>query len=325
MAVESQIAADHLVYADLAQLVAIQHQGAHFNFLPRQPLHSILAGRHGSRLRGRGLDFEELRHYRPGDDIRTLDWKVTNRTKKTHVRVYSEERERSVLLLVDQRMAMFFGSRVKMKSVVAAEMAALVAWRTLAVGDRVGALVFNDSEIKHIKPQRSRNTVMQILHHTVTMNHALSAGQGGAQNDEQLNSALHEAERLCGHDCLIVLISDMSGWSQQTIKRMKRLTVHNDLIVPLIFDPLEKELPDHHQLLVSDGALQIQVDARPSQLKQKFTEGFVNTVEYLQGELAKYQVPVIPIDTVQPVQHQVRKALGETVTKPSQAMNGAGK
>lgn len=305
---------DHLVYADLPKLIAMQHLAAGFSFLPKQAVHSILAGRHSSRLRGRGLNFEELRHYRAGDDIRTLDWKVTNRTKKPHVRVYTEERERSVLLLVDQRIAMFFGSKVKMKSVVAAEMAALSAWRTLAVGDRIGALVFNDHEIKQVKPQRSRNTAMQILHHTVAMNHTLStgqgAGQGSGQNDEQLNRVLKEAERLCAHDCLIVVISDMSGWNQDTIKSIKRLTMHNDLIVPLVFDPLEKELPDHQSLVVSNGDVQIEVDARKLQLKQRFAEGFVSTVDYLQEALRKYHVPVIPIDTVLPVQDQVRKALG---------------
>lgn len=302
---------DHRVYVDFQQLVAMQHLAAGFSFLPKQAMQSILAGRHASKLRGRGLNFEELRHYRSGDDIRTLDWKVTNRTKKPHVRVYTEERERSVLLLVDQRVSMFFGSQVKMKSVVAAEMAALSIWRTLAVGDRVGALVFNDSGIKEIKPQRSRKTALQILHQVTTMNHALNARQSTETNIDQLNLALQEAERLCGHDYLIVVVSDMNGWNSETIKRIKRLTVHNDLIVPLIFDHLEKELPDHQQLVVSDGDVQIEVDARKHKLKQRFAEGFVSSVDFLQSELSKYGVPVMPIDTAAPVQDQVRLALGQ--------------
>jgi len=306
---------DHRIYADLPQLIALQYQASGFSFLPKQPVHSILAGRHGSRLRGRGLNFEELRHYRPGDDIRTLDWKVTNRTKKPHVRVYTEERERSILLLVDQRVSMFFGSEVKMKSIVAAEMTALAAWRTLSVGDRVGALVFNDSDIKQIKPQRSRNAAMQILHHTVEMNHSLRAGQDTLKkneqlNNQQLNKTLQAAERLCGHDMLVVVISDMSGWNSETIKRIKRLTVHNDLIVALVFDRLEKELPDQQQLVVSDGLVQIEVNAKKSQLKQQFSEGFTSDVDFLQSELRKYAVPVIPINTVEPVPDQVRKGLG---------------
>src|SRR5262249_54987614 len=132
------------VYASVEQLVALKSRARGFSFLPRQPVHSLLAGRHASRLRGRGLNFDEIRRYQPGDDIRQIDWKVTARTRKTHSRVYTEERERTTLLLVDQRLSMFFGSVRSMKSVTAAEAAALAAWRVLSQQDRVGAVVFND-------------------------------------------------------------------------------------------------------------------------------------------------------------------------------------
>ncbi|MGI9285256.1 MAG: DUF58 domain-containing protein [Pseudomonadales bacterium] len=308
--------ADSRIYADLKQLIALQNQTSGFSFLPTQPVHSVLAGRHASRLRGRGLNFEELRHYRVGDDIRSMDWKVTNRTRKPHVRVYTEERERPLLLLVDQRQTMFFGSEEKMKSVVATEVAALIAWRMLAAGDCVGALVFNDSSVAEIKPQRSRNTVMQILQHSVHMNHALVAGKvndnGHSTASNQLNRVLGLAQRVCVHDHLIVVISDLSGWNELSVKRIKSLSRHNDLITTLIYDPLEKELPDSQQLVVSDGELQIEVDVRKRDLKNQFTEHFVSSVEFLQRELKKYDVPVIPTNTVVPVQDQFRKSMGES-------------
>ena len=109
-------------------------------------MHSLLTGRHASRLRGRGLDFEEVRAYLPGDDVRTIDWRVTARTGVPHTRVYTEERDRPALLVVDQRLAMFFGTRLNLKSVTAAEAAALAAWRVFLSGDRVGAVVFDDPE-----------------------------------------------------------------------------------------------------------------------------------------------------------------------------------
>ena len=105
---------ENLVYANLDELVRLQFKASGFSYLPRQPVHSVLSGRHASRLRGRGLNFEELRNYQPGDDIRTIDWKVTARTRQAHVRVYTEEKDRPVWLLVDQRLPMFFGSRRKM-------------------------------------------------------------------------------------------------------------------------------------------------------------------------------------------------------------------
>ena len=301
---------DGVCYAGLKQLVALQHPVSGFSFLPKQPVNSILSGRHGSRLRGRGLNFEELRHYRPGDDIRTLDWKVTNRTGKPHVRVYSEEKERPVLILVDQRINMFFGSQVKMKSVLAAELAALSAWRVLSVGDRVGALIFNDTEIKEIRPQRSRNNVMQILHNLVAFNHQLDATASQVQNEGQLNKALAEVERISGHDYLIVLASDMSGWNDETLLRIKRLRQHNDVITSLIFDPLEETLPKAQQLILSDGNQQIQVDGGKASVGREFQTIFSNHVGYLKKIMAKYDIPVIPLTTNEPVLEQVRKALG---------------
>jgi len=301
---------DGACYTSLKQLVTLQQSISGFSFLPKQPVNSILSGRHGSRLRGRGLNFEELRHYRSGDDIRTLDWKVTNRTGKPHVRVYSEEKERPVLVVVDQRINMFFGSQVKMKSVLAAEMAALSAWRVLSVGDRVGALVFNDNEIKEVRPQRSRNNVMQILHHLVTFNHQLDAGKDQQQNDRQLNNALAEVERISGHDYLIIIISDMSGWDDETLKRIKRLRQHNDVIASLVYDPLEQTLPKEQQLVLSDGSLQIQVNADNPSLHQEFQQVFTNQVSDIKKIMAKYNIPVIPVTTNEPALDQVRQALG---------------
>src|SRR5262245_18097088 len=151
------------VYTDLDALVRLQFQARGFSFLPHQPVHSLLAGRHASRLRGRGLNFEEIRRYLPGDDICTMVCHITARPRQPHIRVYTEERDRPVLLVVDQRLPMFFGSQRVMKSVVAAEAAALAAWRALAGGDRVGALVFDDQDIVEITPQRSRRRLMGIL------------------------------------------------------------------------------------------------------------------------------------------------------------------
>lgn len=305
---------DHNIYANLKQLIALQHQASGYSFLPRQPVHSVLSGRHASKLRGRGLNFEELRHYRIGDDIRTMDWKVSNRTGKPHVRVYTEERERPVLLLIDQRISLFFGSRVKMKSVIAAELAALAAWKVIASGDRVGALVFNDMRIVEIRPRRSRKTVTRILDQTVEFNHALRADYPFEANDAQLNTALRAAERLSGHDSLIVVISDMHGGDKETLKRIKRLGRHNDVMVALVYDELEKTLPTHSRLVLSDGEMQIEVDAAKAGLGDRFTQHFSDQVQQLQTELLKHGIPVMPINTEEEVIAQIRKAIGERLS-----------
>src|SRR4249919_1299869 len=166
------------VYVDLEHLITLEQRGKRVSLLPRQPVHSLLSGRYASRMRGRGLNFEEIRDYRPGDDVRSIDWKVTARLQKPHVRVFNEERDRQALLVVDQRLAMFFGSRLAMKSVTAAQAAAIGAWRVLGVGDRVGAIVFNDRGLVEFRARRSRSTVLQILSAIVAKNRALGVGRG---------------------------------------------------------------------------------------------------------------------------------------------------
>jgi len=302
---------DSNIYSTLKSLTALQYQASGFSFLPKQPVHSVLSGRHSSRLRGRGLNFEELRHYQTGDDIRTMDWKVTNRTKKPHVRVFTEEKERPVMLLVDQRINMFFGSEVKMKSVVAAELAALSAWRVLSVGDRIGSIVFNDNEIVETRPQRSRTAVMRILHNLLQLNRELGISYPYLPEEPQLNKVLKRAQQSCKHDHLVIIVSDMSGWNAETVKRIKQLGQHNDVLAALIFDPLEKHLPETDKLVMSDGNMQLQVDVTKSNLKSRFHSAFESSVDTLQAELNKHGIPVLPIDTVEGVAEQVRQVIGD--------------
>src|SRR5262245_42230420 len=188
-------------------LLRLRHRAKGFSFLPRQPVHSLLTGRHTSRLRGRGLDFEELRHYFEGDDTRTIDWQATARRGSPHVRVYTEERDRSVLLLVDQRLSMFFGSRRAMKSVVAAEAAALAAFRVTSLGDRVGAIVFSEEGVVEIRPEARQAGVRRILGEVVRQNQLLTASSERRPDPGLLNEALRRASRLAHHDWLVCLIS----------------------------------------------------------------------------------------------------------------------
>src|SRR5580704_13262901 len=188
------------VYATVADLAAMKHAARDFSFLPRQPVHSLLSGRHGSHVRGRGLAFEEMRQYLPGDDIRTMDWRVTARTGKPYIRIYSEEKDRPAIIIVDQRINMFFGSVRSTKSVAAAEVAALGAWRVLGEGDRVGGFVFNDTHIDELRPHRSRAAVMRLAE-TVTMrNRELRADTTEGRAPGQLNAVLDVAANIATHD-----------------------------------------------------------------------------------------------------------------------------
>jgi len=297
------------VYADLDDLIRIQFSSRDFSFQPRQPVSSVLSGRYGSRLRGRGLDFSELRRYLPGDDIRTMDWKVTARTRSPHVRVYTEEKDRAVLLLVDQRQNMFFGTRDRLKSVTAAELAALAAWRALAVGDRIGAIVFNDTEVKEFRPKRSRQSVMQILGEIVRQNHALAADSAVTPNPGQFNLVLEKAHLIAPHDVLIITISDGFGTDAATERLTAGLLEHNDLLALLVHDPIRLD-PTGPRLTVSDGNLQMDLDLSDRKVSDAIAEDYRSDQEQMKHYLRRLSAPLLMISNQGDVVDQVRRLLG---------------
>lgn len=300
-------AGDPGVYVDLRELIALQHRARGFSFLPHQPLQSLLAGRHASRMRGRGLDFDEIRPYLAGDDIRSIDWNVTARTGKTHTRVFTEERDRPALLLVDQRIAMFWGTKHAMKSVIAAEAAALAAWRVIDQGDRVGALVFDDEDIVEIRPQRSRDTVMQILRTIVDKNHALRTGDGTKSNPAMLGRVLQAAARLAHHDALVAIISDFDGADDAAAKVVQRLNHTGDVLCALVHDPSALALPEDGRVVVSDGDLQVEVEGQASRRLAAFSKGRIERVLDWQRRPG---VPVLALSTAEPAAGQLRRMLG---------------
>lgn len=299
---------DPRVAVSLKQLRSLEFAARGFSFLPRQPVNSILAGKRRSRLRGRGLNFEELRHYHPGDDIRSLDWKVTNRTGKPHLRVYTEERERTVLLMVDQRANMFFGSKRAMKSVVAAEVAALAAWRVLASGDRIGGIVLGDERCHSIPARRSRDSVLGLLRQIERCNNALQPGR--PPRGRQLATALDLAARSLPNSALVIYIGDGFGWDERTEKLVKRIALHNDFVSIGIFDPAERELPELDQYVVSDGELQLAVAGNRNRLRERYREQYRQEQGLMRDALRRYGVAVIPINTIDPPLRQLLRALG---------------
>ena len=301
---------DPRIHADFAALVRLQVEARGFSLNPDQPLRSALHGRHASRLRGRGLDFEELREYVVGDDIRNVDWRASARTGSTHVRIYSEERDRPVWILVSQRQSMYFGSRDRLKSVAAAEVAALLAWRVLIAGDRVGAMIFDDDEIETFRPQRSREQVLRILRSIVQKNHALATAKRTSPHPGILNEALERLIPLAPHDALICLIGDGSDADATTQRLVTRLAAQNDLVFAAVFDPLEAELPAAGRLTASDGERWVEFDSASEKGRRNFAERHLARFDWIRDVALARAIPLLSIDTLGPVAPQIRRELG---------------
>ena len=298
-------------YAELDSLIALQFKAGGFTLRHNQPVHSLLFGRRASHVRGRGLDFEELRSYVAGDDVRSIDWRVTARTQKPYVRVYSEERDRPTMLVVDQRINMFFGSRVSMKSVIAAEFAALAAWRVFHQGDRTGAFIFNDDATEEIRMRRSRATVLRILDRIAYQNHLLRADAPSQPKPNRLNEVLASVARICRHDALILIASDFDGADQSTRDLLLHMSRSNDVICCLTYDPLAVKLPPAEQLVVSNGELQVELQLGQEKIRKSIIDASDKRIRSILSWQHELGIPVLPISTAEGVPQQVRHLLGQ--------------
>lgn len=278
--------------------------------LPQHPVYSLLAGRHASKLRGRGLDFEEVRVYVAGDDVRNIDWRVTARTGITHSKVFNEEKERPAFLIVDQTAIMFFGSQLMMKSVTAAHIAALNAFYILKRGDRVGGIVFNEAEHQFISPKRSKAHVQFLLQCIAGMNGQLPARTQVQANTAFLNDILKRARSYVTHDFVVTVISDFTRINDETKQQLRNISFHNDVMLIHVSDPLEAALPEG-KLVLGDGRYQVLWQNNRRRDGEKYQQDYQETIARLKEEFRNYRIPVSTFSTASRVEEQVMKYCGK--------------
>jgi uncharacterized protein (DUF58 family) len=289
-------------YTELSDLIGLRFAAQQLPLHADRQARAAMVGNRSTRIRGRGIEFEEVRQYQAGDDIRTIDWRVTARSGKPHTKMFREERERPTLLCVDQRQNMFFGSRTAFKSVVAAHIAALIGWATLEHGDRVGGLVFNDESHCDIRARRHRQTVLQLLNQVHQFNRALPAAAN--TTPKPFEAALKELQRIAKPGYQIVLVSDFHGWddsngegSSQCLKRIAQLSQHCEIVAIGIHDPLEAELPPPGRYGVSDGNEQMLLDTYPARLREHYRSAFADRRQSLKQHLNRHGIAFLDIAT----------------------------
>ncbi|MEO0651766.1 MAG: DUF58 domain-containing protein [Planctomycetota bacterium] len=257
-----------------------------------------------------------MRGYRPGDDVRAMDWRATARLRKPQVRVYTEERDRPGLLVIDQCQSMFFGSRRRMKSVVAAEAAAVAAWRILSQDDRVGALVFNDSERVLLRPQRSPRAVGHLMREVVRYNRRLSVDPAQPDGPAALAAALEHAARAAHHDHLVCIVSDFTKLDAASERLLTRLAAHNDVLAIAVTDPIGRLLPRAGRLTFASHAGRVEVDASAARVRDRFRDRFDEAERAVRRVLRRLDVPLLHLTPQAPVLDQLRQQLGELVRGP---------
>ena len=234
---------------------------------------STRGGRSGARLsrfRGRGMEYSESRIYLPGDDIRSIDWRVTARTGRTHTKLFHEERDRPILFVVDLGGHMRFGTRQAFKSVVVAEAASLLAWAAAQGGDRVGGIVLRG---EHAAESRIRGGQRGAL--------ALIRALAGVENETEasviggdIEDALARAHRVVRPGSLVVAISDFSRLRDSTDRHLARLREHNDLLCVWVYDTLEAVPPPPARYPIGDGRRTATLDTRSGEVVRAVARRF---------------------------------------------------
>ena len=293
------------------QLIALQQQARKLDLNRQTYATASTTGMHRSRFRGRGMDYQESRIYQAGDDIRNMDWRVTARSGKPHTKLYQEERERPVVFLVDFNASMFFGSTQSLKSVVAAKVAAMLAWSVALKGDRIGALLIN--KVHHeLAPKMGKRGALQLIRELVNFSDphkGLAATDGLNQNN--FNEELKRLRKLARPGTLIVLISDFYKINTETQHHLRRLSQHNDLLAIQIIDPLELIPPPSNRYIVTDGSGKSGVlDTRSKNGKQSYQHFFTQHHHQVHELMRRQQIPLIQISTADDVTLSLQKYFG---------------
>lgn len=240
----------------LEELLRYQKLAGKISLKPRRSVKGQLAGNYLSISKGRGMEFDEVRQYQAGDDIRTIDWRVTARTGKPHTKLFREEKERPVFILIDFSSSMFFGSQLLLKSVQAAHLAAVIAWAAKERGDKIGGLIASAQQHRELKPKSRQQGVLQLFHQLVTVHNAALMTANTPADTTQFESACSRLRRLAMPGSLVFVISDFEQLNDAAVKHLSQLKHHCEVHARQIVDPLEITLPQVNTkkyLPVTDG------------------------------------------------------------------------
>ena len=295
------------VMVSLAELLEMRHRLDEVQLFSSGARRSPLIGLHHSRLRGRGVDFDQVRVYQAGHDVRNIDWRVTARSQEPHTKLFHEERERPVFLLVEQSPRLFFGSGLCFKSVLAAQTAALFGWAALAHNDRIGGLVFNGNQCSEIRPRRSKQSLLQLLGRLVRANQALDVPGPGAPALDGLGQALRRAREVLRPGSLVLVICDERALGDVAEQQLALLARHCDLILLPLSDPLDHALPNAGLLRFADAHGRLELDTSDGELRQAWRARGEAREQRWQRLAQKLGVLLLPLSTQRDLVEQLRE------------------
>ncbi|WXL24403.1 DUF58 domain-containing protein [Ectopseudomonas mendocina] len=310
------VPAQSAIHVSLTELIEMRHRVREVQLFSTPARRSPLIGLHHSKLRGRGVDFDQVRVYQPGDDIRTIDWRVTARTQEPHTKLFHEERERPIYIMVEQSSRLFFGTGLQFKSALAAHAASLVGWAALSHNDRIGGLVFGDDEHHEVRPRRSKQSLLQLLSRLSKANQALTCEKQSERDSFVL--ALRRAREVLRPGSLVVVICDERTLSNGSEQQLQLLARHTDLLLLPISDPLDHALPNAGLLRFAEQGAQLELDTHDAELRQAYRDLGVARQARWQRLADKLRVPLMPLSTQREMIEQLREYLNGQRQRKSQ-------
>ena len=271
-------------------------------------VNSLQTGAYVSRFRGRGMEFDESRPYQPGDDPRSIDWRVTARSTTAYTKLFREERERPVLVAVDLRSNMHFATQGCYKSVNASRAAALIAWAAHHRGDRLGGLIFGDTTHRELKPRLGRRSALRFVHELVE--HKDWERRDPAVSGDALVQAMSALRRVARPGSLVVVISDFQDFDRAAQSYLSSVARHSEVLAVFINDPIERELPPpgRYRLVSQEDELAIDTYAAPA--RRDYEQAFEDRLRELERFCHTYHVHLMPMATNDDPVSTLQTALG---------------
>lgn len=281
--------------------------------IPLDVLHvnSLQAGAYVSHFKGRGMEFDESRPYQPGDDPRNIDWRVTARSTEAYTKLFREERERPVLIMVDLRSNMHFATQGCFKSVSATRAAALVAWAAHHRGDRLGGIIFGDTLHRELKPRLGRRSALRFLHELVEHPDWNKKVQSGDESTEDaLLQAMAALRRVARPGSLIVIISDFVGMTRMARSYLAGIARHNEVLAVSVSDPLERRLPPPGRYRLVSEQSEMMIDTFARGARADYRHEFEARQEMLDRFCQRYGIHLMALSTDADPVETMQRALG---------------
>lgn len=296
----------------IKELIQYRAKTGLLNLSPSKTIQSKLAGSYVTKTKGRGMEFDEARHYQPGDDIRAIDWRVTARTGKTHTKLYREERERPVFILADFSSSLFFGTQLMFKSVQIAHLASLIAWSAAERGDRVGGLVFNQVAHREFKPLTRQKAVLSLISgvtalHQQGLHHALGE-QSMQPNADNFSEACARLRRLARPGSIVFVLSDFLQISDKAAQHLSRIGKHCEMVAYQISDPFEHNLPRvsvPQNVSLTDGVNSQTITLGESKTAKEYELAHQQMNQYVEATLKKCQIKHLHLTAASPLEEQL--------------------